>query len=94
MSHLRRFLWVLMDDIGWPILEVGLMGLIVFLVFILPTIALGWLACWAMGREYNTTTSVIGVPLFLALILLVCGCLYVRRRWIETRIRQPEEKQP
>ena len=93
-SHLKRFFWVFMDDFGWPAITVVLMGLVVFLVLVLPTIGLGWLACKMMGKEYNTTTSAIGVPLMMALILLVGICQYVRRRWIETRTEPPEEKQP
>jgi len=84
--HLRRFFWVFMDDFGWPAITVCLMGLVVFLVFILPTIGLGWLACRVMGKEYNTNTSMIGVPLMMVLILLIGTCVYIRKRWIETRI--------
>lgn len=88
--HLRRFFWVFMDDFGWPAITVGLMGLVLFLVLGLPTIALGWLACKMMGKEYNTTTSAIGVPLMMALILVVGVCIYVRKRWAETKIENRE----
>ena len=39
-----------------------------------------------MGKEYNTNTSMIGVPLMMVLILLIGTCVYIRKRWIETRI--------